>query len=61
MPLKKVPDIRIFWSDDQRIMSQWGNLDAYRAVSSYPPVYKEISMVVPKARFQKDLAEEQKS
>jgi phenylalanyl-tRNA synthetase beta subunit len=30
-------------------------------VSSYPPVYKDISMVVPKEKFKKDIEEEKKS
>lgn len=61
MILKEIPDIRIFWSHDPRITAQWGNLDPYREVSNYPPVYKDISLVVPKEKFQKDLKEEQKS
>lgn len=61
MALKEIPDIRIFWSQDPRILKQWWNLDPYKEVSSYPPVYKDISMVVPKEKFQKDIEEEQKS
>lgn len=59
--LKKIPDIRIFWSQDPRITKQWWNFEPYKEVSSYPPVYKDISMIVPKAKFQKDLEEEKKS
>lgn len=61
MVLKWIPDIRIFWSLDPRITKQWINLETYREVSSYPPVYKDISMVVPKSRFIKDIEEELKS
>lgn len=61
MALKQIPDIRIFWSHDKRILKQWGNLDSYKEVSSYPPVYKDISLVVPKERFKKDVEEEEKS
>ncbi|EKE27614.1 MAG: hypothetical protein ACD_3C00188G0030 [uncultured bacterium (gcode 4)] len=61
MALKQIPDIRIFWSDDKRITKQWWDFEPYKEVSSYPPVYKEISLVVPKDRFLKDLEEEKKS
>ena len=61
MALKQIPDIRIFWSTDPRITKQWGSFDAYKEVSSFPPVYKDISMVVPKNKFVKDLEEEKKS
>lgn len=61
MPMKRIPDIRIFWSEDPRITGQWGSFEPYKEVSLYPPVYKEISMIVPKQRFQKDLREEEKS
>jgi hypothetical protein len=51
MALKKIPDIRIFWSQDKRILSQWGNFDIYKEISQFPPVYKDISMIVPKDKF----------
>lgn len=52
MALKKIPDIRIFWSQDKRILSQWGNLDIpYKEISQFPPVYKDISMIVEKTKF----------
>lgn len=61
MALKNIPDIRIFWSLDPRITKQWKNLESYKEVSSFPPVYKDISMIVPKLRFIKDIKEEEKS
>ena len=61
MALKQIPDIRIFWSKDKRITKQWGSFDPYKEVSNYPPVFKDISMVVPKAKFDKDIEEEKKS
>lgn len=61
MPLKKVPDIRIFWSQDSRITSQWGDFRPYRAVSNYPPVFKDISFIVPKGSFVMDEKEMEKS
>ncbi len=52
MALKKIPDIRIFWNQDKRILSQWGNLDIpYKEISQFPPVYKDISMIIPKSKF----------
>jgi len=52
MALKKIPDIRIFWNQDKRILSQWWNLDVpYKEISQFPPVYKDISMIVPKSKF----------
>jgi len=51
MALKKIPDIRIFWSEDKRITSQRWNLDAYKEISSFPPVYKDISLVTSKEKF----------
>lgn len=42
-----IPDIRIFWSDDERIVRQFKSLDsAYKAVSKYPPVMRDISFIV---------------
>lgn len=51
MAMKKIPDIRIFWSQDPRITKQWGNFDAYKPVSDFPPVYKDISFLVGKDKF----------
>ena len=51
MALKKIPDIRIFWSEDKRITNQRWNLDAYKEISSFPPVYKDISLVTSKEKF----------
>lgn len=61
MALKQVPDIRIFWSNDERIKKQWWNLNPYKEVSNYPPVYKDISFIVPKKSYIRDLEEEKKS
>lgn len=51
MALKKIPDIRIFWSEDKRVLSQWWNMEPYKEISHYPPVYKDISIIVPKNKF----------
>lgn len=61
MALKKIPDIRIFWSTDKRITAQWGNLDPYKEVSSFPPVYKDISFLTPKSTFVINQPETEKS
>jgi phenylalanyl-tRNA synthetase alpha chain len=61
MAMKQVPDIRIFWSNDKRIKKQWWDLNPYKEVSNYPPVYKDISFITPKNTFVRDLEEEKKS
>ena len=44
-----IPDIRIFWSQDERITSQFKNLDSqYEEVSKFPMTYRDISFVVNK-------------
>lgn len=60
MLLKDVPDIRIFWSEDKRILKQWWNFDPYKSVSKLPPVYKDISFLVDKTSFIKDEKESEK-
>ncbi len=54
MAVKHIPDIRIFWSDDSRITNQWWNLNPYKEVSNFPPVYKDISFLTSKDKFIKD-------
>lgn len=45
----KIPDIRIFWSNDPRITSQFTSIDSvYREVSKFPMTYRDISFIVPK-------------
>lgn len=61
MALKKIPDIRLFWSNDERVKKQWWNFEPYKEVSNLPPVYKDISFIVPKNKFVKDKAESDKS
>lgn len=49
MIAKGIQDIRILWSQDQRITAQWGNLDKpYQDVSKYPSTYRDISFLLPK-------------
>jgi phenylalanyl-tRNA synthetase alpha chain len=41
-----LPDIRLLWSDDERIKKQLKLGNAYEEVSKYPPVVRDISFVV---------------
>ncbi len=45
-----IPDIRILWSDDVRITSQFKDIDStYKDVSKYPAVLRDISFIVDKS------------
>ena len=45
----EIPDIRIMWSDDSRITSQFKDIDSkYKEVSKYPSVVRDISFVIDK-------------
>ncbi|OGZ67150.1 MAG: hypothetical protein A3C58_02335 [Candidatus Staskawiczbacteria bacterium RIFCSPHIGHO2_02_FULL_34_10] len=45
----EIPDIRIIWSDDSRITSQFKDIDSkYKEVSKYPSVVRDISFVIDK-------------
>ncbi|MEX2008150.1 MAG: hypothetical protein WD850_01510 [Candidatus Spechtbacterales bacterium] len=41
-----LPDIRLLWSDDERIKRQLKLGDQYEEVSKYPPVTRDISFIV---------------
>lgn len=44
-----IPDIRIFWSDDPRITSQFKDINSqYKEVSKYPETSRDISFVIDK-------------
>jgi len=44
-----ISDIRIFWSDDTRITSQFKDIDSkYKEVSKYPETSRDISFVIDK-------------
>lgn len=44
-----LPDIRLLWSDDERVKKQLQLGNKYQEVSKYPPVVRDISFVVPKS------------
>jgi phenylalanyl-tRNA synthetase alpha chain len=43
-----LPDIRLLWSDDERVKKQLKLGQQFVEVSKYPPVVRDISFVVPK-------------
>ncbi|MDO8729029.1 MAG: hypothetical protein Q7K26_04035 [bacterium] len=43
-----LPDIRLLWSEDERVKKQLVLGRVYREVSKYPPVVRDISFIVPK-------------
>ncbi|KAI0306575.1 phenylalanyl-tRNA synthetase [Multifurca ochricompacta] len=45
MILYSIPDIRLFWSEDARFLSQFthGKIDAFKPYSRYPPSHRDIS------------------
>jgi len=45
----EIPDIRILWSDDSRITSQFKDINSkYKPVSKYPAIFRDISFVIDK-------------
>lgn len=42
----ELPDIRLFWSDDQRVKKQLKLGNKFKEVSKYPPIVRDISFVV---------------
>ena len=58
MLLFDIPDIRLFWSKDERFIEQFSavGLDPktnikFRAYSKYPPCYKDIAFWLPEEKF----------
>lgn len=46
----EIPDIRILWSEDPRITSQFKDINSkYKEVSKYPAVTRDISFVIDKS------------
>ncbi|MFQ5541009.1 MAG: hypothetical protein ACE5F4_02080 [Candidatus Paceibacteria bacterium] len=44
----QLPDIRLLWSNDERVKKQLVLGHTYEEVSKYPPVIRDISFIVPK-------------
>ncbi len=44
----ELPDIRLLWSDDERVKRQLKLGNKYKEVSKFPPITRDISFVVPK-------------
>jgi phenylalanyl-tRNA synthetase alpha chain len=44
-----LPDIRLLWSDDERVKKQLVLGQKFQEVSKYPPAVRDISFVVPKS------------
>ncbi|MFA7252266.1 MAG: hypothetical protein WC027_00175 [Candidatus Paceibacterota bacterium] len=45
----EIPDIRILWSEDPRITSQFKDINSkFKAVSKYPETFRDISFVIDK-------------
>jgi len=59
MILFKIPDIRLFWTDDQRFHKQFqqGKITQFKSYSKYPPVYKDIAFWIPPAYEENDFFE----
>jgi phenylalanyl-tRNA synthetase alpha chain len=47
----ELPDIRLLWSDDERVKKQLMLGNKYKEVSKFPPVVRDISFVVDNATF----------
>ncbi len=49
MAKMNIPDIRIFWSNDSRITSQFKDINSqYKEISKFPMTYRDISFIVDK-------------
>ena len=44
----ELPDIRLLWSDDERVKKQLKLGTTFREVSKYPPIVRDISFIVAK-------------
>lgn len=44
----KLPDIRLLWSQDERVKKQMKLGNVYKEVSKYPAITRDISFIVPK-------------
>ena len=58
MLLFDIPDIRLFWSKDERFIEQFSSVGLdpktnimFKPFSKYPPCYKDIAFWLPKENF----------
>eukprot|EP01138_Halocafeteria_seosinensis_P012107 gb/GECG01012375.1/.p1 GENE.gb/GECG01012375.1/~~gb/GECG01012375.1/.p1 ORF type:complete len:453 (+),score=55.83 gb/GECG01012375.1/:1-1359(+) len=53
MILFEIPDIRLFWTDDERFHEQFksGEIVKFQPYSKYPPCYKDITFWLPESGF----------
>lgn len=51
MILYSIPDIRFFWSQDSRFLSQFapGRINTFKPYSKYPACYKDLSFWLPQS------------
>lgn len=49
-----LPDIRLLWSDDERVKKQLKLGNKYKEVSKFPPIIRDISFIVPKSFIPND-------
>eukprot|EP00936_MAST-01D_sp_MAST-1D-sp1_P001327 g1327.t1 len=64
MVLFGIGDIRLFWSEDPRFISQFKDdleIVAFEPFSKYPPVFKDVSFWLPDGFHENDLFEEVRS
>ena len=49
MILFQIPDIRLFWSSDERFLSQFesGRISTFKPYSKYPPLVHDVSLWLP--------------
>jgi len=59
MILFGIPDIRLFWTDDERFSSQFkeGQITKFEPYSKYPPVFKDIAFWIPEDFVENDFFE----
>jgi len=59
MILFSIPDIRLFWTEDERFTSQFkaGVIKEFKSYSKYPPVYKDIAFWIPEGFEENDFFE----
>ena len=56
MVLFDIPDIRLFWSQDPRFLSQFtqGQITSFKSYSKYPPLLRDMSFWIPDSTSAQD-------